>query len=258
MGTSHNTSNKEAVANNTSSSIADLKLLLQRELELVKNVLKYLSKDDVNTMLEEDGYDLTMIEETDVLNPIDSYNLIKRTSRTWLKVKDALFKKENIDDVHSDIIEDILSKFPRWENSRIASALGLLNIQLYYELDPAEMMEGVLRDKLREKTYQAATRLRPEDLKLIASVAKSENNLKSQITWLRASSHLHKLYRKAVKVHNNLLAESARDLVKDSWEVFEHTVDESVPVMEDTSKLLQEGKNQCPPFQGKLLSNPFL
>ena len=70
------------MANNTSSSIADLKILLQRELDLVKNILLYFSKDDVNTMLEEDGYNIAMIEETDVLNPIDSYNLIKRTSRT--------------------------------------------------------------------------------------------------------------------------------------------------------------------------------
>ena len=238
------------MANNTSSSIADLRILLQRELDLLKTLLLYFSKDDVNTMLEEDGYNIAMIEETDVLNPIDSYNLIKRTSRTWMKVKDELLEKESIDEVNSDVIKDRLSRFPSWENNRIASALGLLNIQLYYELDPAEMMEGILRDILRQKTYQAATRLRPEDLKLIASVAKSENNLRSQITWLRASTQLSKLYRKAVKAHINLLAESAGDLVKNSWEVFEHTVDESVPVVEDISKLLQEGKKQCPPFQG--------
>ena len=217
-----------------------------------------MNLETLNTLLEEDGYDLAMIEGTDVLNPIDCYNLIKRTSRTWKRVKNVLMKKENIDEKNMKVIEKIMTEFPSWESSRIASALGLLNIQLYYELDPAEMMEGVLRDELRKKTYQAATRLRPEDLKLIASVAKSENNLKSQIIWLRASSQLHKLYRKAVKFHNNLLAESARDLVKNSWKVFEHTVDESVPVVEDISKLLEEGKNQCPPFQGKLLSNTFL
>ena len=67
LGTSHNTSKKDAVANNTSSSIADLKILLQRELDLVKNILLYFSKDDVNTMLEEDGYNIAMIEETYVL-----------------------------------------------------------------------------------------------------------------------------------------------------------------------------------------------
>ena len=142
LGTSHNTSKKDAVANNTSSSIADLKILLQRELDLVKTLLLYFSKDDVNTMLKEDGYNIAMVEETDVLNPIDSYNLIKKTSRTWIKVKDALLKKGNIDKVHSDTIKDIMSRFPSWENNRIASALGLLNIQLYYELDPEDTMLG--------------------------------------------------------------------------------------------------------------------
>ena len=123
-----------------------------------------------------------------------------------MKVKDELLEKESIDEVHSDVIKDRLSRSPSWENNRIASALGLLNIQLYYELYPAEIMEGILRDKLRQKTYQAATRLRPEDVKLIASVAKSENNLKSQITWLRASTQLNKLYRKVVLVITSFMS----------------------------------------------------
>ena len=38
-----------------------------------------------------------MIEATDILNPIDSYNLIKRTSITWHKIIEAIWKIKNMD-----------------------------------------------------------------------------------------------------------------------------------------------------------------
>ena len=251
LGTSENTTDKVATTNNTSSSTADLKILTQTEISLLKEVLERISKDDLNLLLKEDGYDINIIENTDVLNPLDCYNLIKRTSRTWSKIRDTISKYENMDKEFIIGMADVLRHFPRWEESRIASALGLLNVQLYYNLDPGDLMNGKLRDNVRNITYQAVSRLKPEDVKLIATTAKNENNLKSQITWLRATPELHKQYRKAVKLHNNLLAKATAELVKESWVMFDETVDESLPLVEDIRNYLTEGRKLCPPFQGK-------
>ena len=242
LGTSQNTTKKTAVNNNTSSSIADLKILISREIKLMKEVLEHLNVNELNLLLKEDGYDINVIANTDVLNPIDSYNLIKRTSRTWKKIKEIL-QTDDQKKTCIGLIEKALTEFPMWEDSRIASALGLLNIQLYYDLDPALLMDGKLKDNLRNKTYQAVSKLRSDDVKLIASVAKNENNLKSQITWLRASPELRKQYRKATKFHNNLLAEEPEELGKQSWVVFEDTVDESIPVVEDIHKYIKAGRS---------------
>ena len=64
---------------------------------LVNEALKYINQDNLNVLLKEDGYDLNMIEATDILNPIDSYNLIKRTSITWHKIIEAIWKIKNMD-----------------------------------------------------------------------------------------------------------------------------------------------------------------
>ena len=120
------------------------------------------------------------------------------------------------------------------------------------------MINGILKDNLRNRTFHAITRLRPEDVKLIASVAKSENNLKSQITWLRTCPELHKEYRKAVKVHDNLLIKSPAKQLKESWAMFDHTVDESERVVEDIAKYFAEGRKRCPAFQSKSELNALI
>ena len=54
LGTSENTTDKVATTNNTSSSTADLKILTQTEISLLKEVLERISKDDLNLLLKED------------------------------------------------------------------------------------------------------------------------------------------------------------------------------------------------------------
>jgi hypothetical protein len=44
--------------------------------------------------LRKDGYSISIIRNTIVNHPIDNYNLLKRTSRTWRNLKDILVIKE--------------------------------------------------------------------------------------------------------------------------------------------------------------------
>ena len=120
------------------------------------------------------------------------------------------------------------------------------------------MINGILKDNLRKRKFHAITRLGPEDVKLIASVAKSENNLKSQITWLRTCPELHKEYRKAVKVHDNLLVKSPAEQMKEGWVMLDQTVDQSERVVEDITKYFAEGRKRCPAFQSKSELNALI
>ena len=69
------------------------------------------------------NYGLQSVLDSDVLNPVDSYNLIKRTARTWLKVKDALIniatdEKDDEGRSFSSHLHSVLETFPSWEKNR--------------------------------------------------------------------------------------------------------------------------------------------
>ena len=72
---------------------------------------------------QSDGYSLQSVLDSDVLNPIDSYNLIKRTARTWIKVNDALqaFDKNSKASEEETFLRQLqiaVEKFPSWEQNR--------------------------------------------------------------------------------------------------------------------------------------------
>ena len=74
----------------------------------------------VEEVFESDGYSVQSALDSDVLNPVDSYNLIKRTARTWPKVKDALNDAEfdNEGRSFSSHLHSVLETFPSWEKNR--------------------------------------------------------------------------------------------------------------------------------------------
>ena len=83
---------------------------------------------ELEEVFEKDGYNFNSVLDTDVLNPVDSYNLIKRTARTWVKVKDAFKAKEQImNEKESEIIfehlHSVLKTFPSWEKNRCYTAV---------------------------------------------------------------------------------------------------------------------------------------
>ena len=241
---------QKTLRNNTSSSIADLKILNEREKDLLK-IIK-VSKFDIGKLqlqLEEDGYSMNSILHSDVYNPIDSYNLIKRTARTWPKIRNLL-EKDNLDESIIKEVDSALAQFPSWEHSRIASALGLLNIQIYYDLDPADLVNGKVEDKLYNKLYKAETKLSVGDVKLIAQVAKDENHLNSAIKWLAVFPQFRKRYNKLVTLHNDLITDFPDEVVKNEVFTFNETVDESLYSGAKLSEFIKKGRSQCPPFQG--------
>ena len=254
-GTSELTMKKASLRNNTSSSIADLKILKEKEEELLKTLeMSVLDPSLITKSLEEDGYSIDSILYCDVFHPIDSYNLIKRTSRTWPRIR-KLLENVELNQAVLERVDSIISEFPTWEHSRIASALGLVNVQVYYDLDPAHMVDGIVHDKLKNITYQAQTRLNVGDAKLIAQVAEDNNHYDSALQWLRLFPQLIKRYKKLVRIHNDLLAYHPDVAVTKEIFVFNETLDESIQTSENISVLLEKGRTQCPPFQGTCRKN---
>ena len=126
----------------------------------------------VEEVFESDGYSVRSVLDSDVLNPVDSYNLIKRTARTWPKVENAFnattdAQKENSFSRH---LHSVLQAFPSWEKNREGCALGLLNIQQYYGLAPDKLARGQVEDPASGQQFLASTRLTHLDALLVAQV----------------------------------------------------------------------------------------
>lgn len=102
-------------------------IMLQEEVALIQALHQAGKSNNLTNLLEEvfesDGYSVQSVLDSDMLNPIDSYNLIKRTARTWPKVKDALdatadVEKENEGTIFSRHLHAVLETFPSWEKNR--------------------------------------------------------------------------------------------------------------------------------------------
>ena len=56
----------------------------------MEKLLQHITSEKLDELLGTDGYSLKNIEETNIKHPIDNYNLLKRTARTWRKIKDTV------------------------------------------------------------------------------------------------------------------------------------------------------------------------
>ena len=153
-----NTTTRVDVFNNMQSSMADLQILHTREVKLMEmleqdgGLMKIVTEEFTN-----DGFSLESVIHSDILHPIDSYNLIKRTARSWARIVEKM-DLSLVDADKKAVILSVSSTFPSWERSRQAVALGILNIHKYYDLEPGDLVRGVLHDAYSNITYHAKTR----------------------------------------------------------------------------------------------------
>ena len=130
---------------NSASSVTDLRVLLNAEKALLSLLSEY---EEISTIareiLEAEGFTVAAIHNSDVLHPIDGYNLIKRLGRVWPRVQEAmklLVDKDrqemdnvkNVDKVDKDkggvdvsvssrLVRQLgtaLKQFPSWEENRV-------------------------------------------------------------------------------------------------------------------------------------------
>ena len=136
---------------NSASSVTDLRVLLNAEKALLSLLSEYEEMSTIaREILEAEGFTVAAISNSDVLHPIDGYNLIKRLGRTWPKVQEAMKllvdkdrqemdnvknvdkmdKVENLDkdkegvdvSVSSMLVRQFqtaLKQFPSWEENRV-------------------------------------------------------------------------------------------------------------------------------------------
>ena len=98
---------------NPASSVTDLRVLLNAE----KRLLRFLSEYDemsaiARDILEAEGFTIAAIHNSDVLHPVDGYNLIKRLGRVWPKVQKEMKLRDDKDWQGADNVnqEDIVNK----------------------------------------------------------------------------------------------------------------------------------------------------
>ena len=254
-GTTETTTGGKDVINNTQSSIADLLLLHDRETQLLE-MLK--SDEKISKVIKEefssDGFDFESVKHSDILHPVDSYNLIKRTARTWKRIGAMMnIEKEQL---RSTVLETIES-FPDWETSRFAVALGILNIHKYYELKPEDLVNGILHDHFNNVTYYARTRLGVGDAKLISEVALDDEveNLVGAVQWLKIFPKLRKRYMKLAIRHDDLINYDPKMALSKHILTAEVPFEQTVFEKTEIRRLNDLEKSRCPPFSGENLSN---
>ena len=237
------------IKNNTQASMSDLQDLHAKEVNLLdyfktENHLEIVSKE-----LELDGFSQESVLNSNVLHPIDSYNLIKRTSRTWPRIFEKL--GENVQE--NEKLDQFSKYFLDWSKIRVAVAIGILNIHKFYDLNPADLLNGVLEDKFNNKTYISSTNLGIGDAKLFAEVAENEKNLIGAIQWLSLFPKLKssKRYKNLVKHHDDLVNYEPELAIQSHIRTSLDPVKETVFKESPMRKMMEIHKKQCPPFVGE-------
>ena len=128
---------------NPASSVTDLRALLTTE----KGLLSLLSEHEeifsiAKYVLEEENFNISTIYNSDVLHPIDAYNLIKRLGRAWPKVLEALklhadrdWQGQGVNNVYRLDMEDKGDKEGKEDKNREGE--GLVSRRLVRELGTA-------------------------------------------------------------------------------------------------------------------------
>ena len=112
----------------------------------------------------------------------------------------------------SYISDNFLEAFHQdWKFYGRMSAVGLLNIQMYHDLDPRDIINGVI--KYGDKIYKSKSKLTLDDVKLIANAAKQDNKLDVYVRWLQSVPGLHNEYQIAAEEHDLALANWEETLV---------------------------------------------
>lgn len=250
-GTTDITTKVGDVINNTQSSIADLLSLHNSEITLLKRVQN--EESILNLILEEfsiDGFEIISVINSDIYHPVDAYNLMKRTSRTWTRINDRIVT-ENIK-LRDDVMSTVKS-FPQWKTCRKAVALGLLNIHQYYELEPQDLVNGILHDHLNNVTHTSKTRLGVSDAKLLSEIAMDDEetkNLVAAVQWLKVFPKLKKSYLKLAKYHDDLIINNPEDALSKRILTAEKPFESTINKDTDIKRLNDIEKVKCPMFKG--------
>ena len=93
----------------------------------------------------------------------------------------------------SYISDSFLEEFHKeWTFYGRLAAVGLLNIQMYHDLDPMDIIHGIIN--YGDRTYKSKSKLAIDDVKLIANAAKQNGKLDLYVRWLQSVPELHNEY----------------------------------------------------------------
>ena len=159
---------------NSASSVTDLRVLLNAEKALLSLLSEYEEMSSIaREILEAEGFTVAAISNSDVLHPIDGYNLIKRLGRAWPKVQEAmklLVDKDrqemdnvkNMNKVDNDKVDNMkhvdkvdkdkggvdvslssrlvrqlgtaLKQFPSWDENRVCFQIFEINVEDHHSI----------------------------------------------------------------------------------------------------------------------------
>lgn len=185
--------------NYVAASTNDLQRLFKIESNFIDNLDKWLFKvkqdefkstsylkNDVklveNAFEDLNVYDWRNENEDYVYHPINAFNLLKRTASYWPCLLENV-TSPTID----DFIEENMTQFPLLDDFLYGGCVGLVNIELYYDLTVLDLARGKVTDPSTGKIHQAKHRLTSDDCLLVANAAKKVWRFDKYILWIEGA-----------------------------------------------------------------------
>ncbi len=186
--------------NYVAASTSDLSRLFNLEKDLIASMDKFVyentdkpsAKEDVT--IARDALDQLKVSSwkhadslTYVSHPVNAYSLVKRTATLWSNLL------EDAGDDLDEVIEDIVIKFPMVDDFEYGAAVGLVNLELYYDGNNGSssffdlLSDGIIRDPKSGRDFHAHHNLTHEDFLVIADAARRVWRFDKYVEWRQAA-----------------------------------------------------------------------
>ncbi len=174
---------QNVIGNDLYSSMVEMRQLYENEEKLMNQVESHLEAVDKQIKILDEflelykDHNVTQEEaEEYVSNPINTYVMIKRQSKEWPKVREAVFSDKAKEDIN-DIVAS-LGMYDVTEEDLEGASNGLFLLQETYNFNITEFATGKLKipeAQVRERgggpTYVEDSSLRAHDLEILAKIA---------------------------------------------------------------------------------------
>lgn len=156
-----------------------------------------------------------------VSNPINSLNLIKRTSSEIDKYNLTQIWNKNATAVHIEKLQNFHKSFPTFEDW-VGACNGVHLLQEHYQLNITEMSQGII--KFNGEIFKSEHAIHPDELAIIGIAAANQGFYDASIDWLTLAKERYNREKHGGEVFSKDIKEIKKRL-KDGKAIHDHYLD---------------------------------
>ena len=194
---------KPSIFAHLSSSIEDLKKLLEIEKSIVKT---YKNNVTFVPYFQEFEYEESEETENYLSHPINAFHLIQRCAKWYPKLFEPSSPYFHIFEHPKSILEQ--------------SAFGLVDLQVFHNFEIEKLVQGIIEDPVTKEKFVSLKKLNFQEVFECAQAAKSSDHYHMYVKWLEmalkmvskqnstVAKNLEKQIGKAKKLHDVMFSKS--------------------------------------------------